>query len=231
MEEAKSHSRKYWRQVIGENANISTPLSDWYDPPLHWENCFVFDSADVANENSKSIRDRKFFKKETWFINPRRDSTTLTKPGTSKNESIYFLHPYLDFLTLTVWICTNCKVSWYSDSLIGFPHETRQDSSLFYWIFTEDPCFRQNLWHVVRVADWSFYYSCLFWSSYYISKHFKRWSHLSGYLWDDCNYRRRPLIGRLRKMILYPKCKGTKRTEIKGITCKMKMWWIKKDHH
>lgn len=36
-------------------------------------------------------------KEVTWFINPRRDRTTLTKPGTSKNESIYFFHPYLDF--------------------------------------------------------------------------------------------------------------------------------------
>lgn len=35
----------------------------------------------------------------TSFITPRRDRTPLTKPVTKPvGESIYFLHPYLDFL-------------------------------------------------------------------------------------------------------------------------------------
>lgn len=54
----------------------------------------------------------------TSFINPRRDRTPLPKHVTKPvGESIYFLHPYLDFSLPPSGYYTYCKLPWCSNSL------------------------------------------------------------------------------------------------------------------
>lgn len=57
-------NRECRTDVIGENVDVSAPLS-LVQPPLHRENWFVFDSAEVAKQNSKSVWDGRW-KREKW---------------------------------------------------------------------------------------------------------------------------------------------------------------------
>lgn len=94
---------------------IYQPHSEWYNPPCT-EKIGLYLILLMQQTKTASqfvIGDGK--REVTWFIIPSRDRTTLTKLVIFRNESIYFLHPYLGILLLSL-----LGFFWHSQS--GFAH-------------------------------------------------------------------------------------------------------------